>query len=128
MPEMRQYPLARRMKWAGRLIGLVAAGFFLVFLVGEAISKVLDKGREPLETAGILLGLLQGLALVGAIVSWWRERLAGMLLAAASVGLGIHIGVYAGHNHFLAWLMVGLPYLVASVLLLISWRLSRQIP
>ena len=128
MSEMRQRPLARRMKWAGRLIGLVAAGFFLVFLVGEAISEVLDEGREPLETAGILLGLLQGLALVGAIVSWWRERLAGMLLAAASVGLGIHIGVYAGHNHFLAWLMVGLPYLVASVLLLISWRLSRQIP
>jgi len=116
------------MKWAGRLIGLVAAGFFLVFLVGEAISEVLDEGREPLETAGILLGLLQVLALVGAIVSWWRERLAGMLLAAASIGLGIHIGVYAGHNHFLAWLMVGLPYLVASVLLLISWRLSRQIP
>ena len=128
MSEMRQQLLARRMKWAGRLIGLVAAGFFLVFLVGEAISEVLDEGREPLETAGILLGLLQGLALVGAIVSWWRERLAGMLLAAASVGLGIHIGVYAGHNHFLAWLMVGLPYLVASVLLLISWRLSRQIP
>ena len=128
MSEMRQQPLARRMKWAGRLIGLVAAGFFLVFLVGEAISEVLDEGREPLETAGILLGLLQGLALVGVIVSWWRERLAGMLLAAASVGLGIHIGVYAGHNHFLAWLMVGLPYLVASVLLLISWRLSRQVP
>ena len=128
MSEMRQQPLARRMKWAGRLIGLVAAGFFLVFLVGEAISEVLDEGREPLEIAGILLGLLQGLALVGVIVSWWRERLAGMLLAAASIGLGIHIGVYAGHNHFLAWLMVGLPYLVASVLLLISWRLSRQIP
>ena len=69
MSEMRQQLLARRMKWAGRLIGLVAAGFFLVFLVGEAISEVLDEGREPLETAGILLGLLQGLALVGAIVS-----------------------------------------------------------
>lgn len=116
------------MKWAARIIGLVMAGFFLVVLIGETVGEILDEGREAIETAGILLGILQGLALLGTIVSWWRERLASILLAAASIGLGIHIAEYAGRNHFLAWLAVGLPYLVASILFLISSRLSRQDP
>ncbi len=128
MLESMRHRLAKRMKWAARIIWLVMAGLFLVVLIGEAAGEFLDEGKETIETAGILLGVLLGLALLGTIVSWWRERLASMLLAAASVGLGIHIAVYAGRNHFFAWLMVGLPYLVAGILFLISSRLSRQDP
>ena len=95
-------------------------------LIGEGIVDVLDEGLGAVETAGILLGVLGGLALAGSIASWWRERLASILLVLVSVGLGIHIGVYAGRNHFLVWLMVGLPYLVAGVLFLISGRLSTK--
>ena len=116
------------MRWTARIIGLVMAGFFFVILIGEAVGEFLEEGREAIETAGILLGVLVGLALLGTIVSWWRERLASVLLAVSSIGLGIHVAVYAGRNHFLAWLMIGLPYLVASILLLISSRLSRQDP
>ena len=114
------------MRWAARVIGLVAAGLFLAIFIGEAIGAILSEDREVIEIAGILLGLLGGLALAGSIVSWWRERLASILLAVASIGLGIHIGVYAGRNHFLAWLMVGFPYLVAAILLLYSWRISKK--
>ena len=128
MSESKRHRLARRMKWAARIIGLIMGGLFLVVLIGEAAGEFLDEGREAIETAGILLGVLAGLALLGTIVSWWRLRLAGILLAVASLGLGIHIAVYAGRNHFLAWLMIGLPYLVAGVLFLISSRLSRQDP
>ncbi len=128
MSESKRHRLARRMKWAARIIGLVMGGFFLVFLIGEAVGDILDEGREAVETAGILLGVGVGLALLGTIVSWWRLRLAGILLVVASIGLGIHIAVYAGRNHFLAWLVLGLPYLVASILFLISSRLSRQDP
>ena len=58
----------------------------------------------------------------------WRERLAGILLASTAVGQGIHIGVVAGHHHILVWSMLGLPYLVAGVLLLNSWWLFRKTP
>ena len=128
MSESKRHRLARRMKWAARIIGLVMGGLFLVILIGESAGEFLDESREAVETAGILLGVLAGLALLGTIVSWWRLRLAGILLAVASIGLGIHVAVYAGRNHFLAWLMIGLPYLVAGVLFLISSRLSRQDP
>jgi len=90
MSETRQYNLAKRLRWAARIIGLLAAGFFLVFLIGEAIAGILAEDREVIELAGILLGVLVSLALAGSIVSWWRERLAGILLTVASVGLGIH--------------------------------------
>ena len=126
MLESKKYRLARRMRWTARAIGLLGAGFLLVMLIGEGIVDVLDEGLGAVETAGILLGVLGGLALAGSIASWWRERLAGILLVLVSVGLGIHIGVYAGRNHFLVWLMVGLPYLVAGVLFLISGRLSTK--
>ena len=74
--------------------------------------------------AGILIGVLGIIGLTGCIVSWWREELAAILLVLTAVGFGIHIGIYAGRNHFLAWLMLGFPYLVAAMLLFYSWRLG----
>ncbi len=126
MLESKQYRIAKRMRWAGRVIGLVAAGFLLIMLIGAAIAELLTEDLEPFAIEGILLVVLAAIALAGGIVSWWRERFAGMLLVLAAVGLGIHIGIVAGRNHFLVWLMVGLPYLVAGALLLTSWRLLRK--
>ena len=126
MTTSNPYKLAKQMRWTAQIVGLIAAGFFLAIFIGEAIGDILSEGQEVIEIAGILLGLLGGLALAGTIVSWWRERLAGILLTLTSVGLGIHISVYAGRNHFLAWLMVGFPYLVAAVLLFYSrWLLKK---
>ena len=126
--ESEQYRLAKRMRWAARVIGLVAAGFLLTMLIGAAIAEVLTEISEPITIEGILLGILGAIALAGCIVSWWRERLAGILLILTAVGLGIHISICAGRNHFIAWLIVGFPYLVAGGLLLTSWRLSRKTP
>jgi len=126
----KQYRLAKRMRWAARVIGLVAAGFCLLMLIGSAISEVLTEGWQTTSKAdiiqGTLIGVLGAIGLAGCIVSWWRERLAGILLVLTAAGFGIHIGLCAGRNHFLAWLMVGFPYLVAAVLLFNSWRLSRK--
>lgn len=124
--ESKQHLLAKIMRRTGRIIGLVAAVFFLVILVGEAIGETLSEGGELIETAGVLLAALSAVALAGCILSWWRERLAGILLVLVSIGLGIHIGAFAGRNHFLAWSMVGLPYLIAGGLLLSAWWLERK--
>ncbi|MBA7631664.1 hypothetical protein ES703_39199 [subsurface metagenome] len=126
MLESKQERLAKRMRWAGRVIGLVAAGFFLMMLIGTAVAEVLTESLEPMTIEGALLAVLGVIALAGCIVSWWRERLASILLILTAAGLGAHIGVCAGRNHFLAWLMMGFPYLVAGGLLLTSWRLSRK--
>ncbi len=130
MLESKQYRLAKRMRWAARIIGLLAAGFCLLILIGSAIAEVLTGAWETTSQTdkiqGSLIGILGAIGLAGCIMSWWRERLASILLVLTAVGFGIHIGLYAGRNHFLAWLMVGFPYLIASVLFFNSWLLSRK--
>ena len=125
----KQYRLAKRMRWTARIIGLLAAGFCLLMMIGSTVAEVLAEGWKPINTdtvVGILIGVLGAIALAGCIVSWWRERLASILLVLTAVGFGIHIGLWAGRNHFLVWLMMGFPYLIASVLFFNSWLLSRK--
>ena len=121
-----EYHPAKRMRWAARVIGLVAAAFLLAMLIGASIGELLAEESEPITIEGVSLVVLAVIALAGCIISWQRQRLAGTVLILAAIGLGIHIGFFAGRNHFLAWSMVGLPYLVAGVLLLISLRLSTE--
>ena len=108
------------MRWAARAIGLVAALFFVFMLIGSAVSD----GVGPMDVESSTMVLLVVVALAGCIVSWWRYAIAGMLLVLTSIGFGVHIGFFAGHSHALAWSMVGLPYLIAGVLLLLSFRFS----
>ena len=125
--ESKQYLLAKRMRWTGRVIGLFTAGFFLAFLIGEAISEVLAEDWEAtIGVEGILLGILVAIALAGCIISWWRQRIGGILLILASIGLVIHIGIIAERNHFLVWLVLGFPYLIAGGLILYAWWLERK--
>ena len=126
----KQYRLAKRMRWAARIIGLLAAGLVLALLTASTIAEVLAGDWATTSQAdiiqGSLIGVLGAIALAGCIVSWWRERLASILLVLTAVGFGIHIGLFAGRNHFLVWLMMGFPYLIASVLFFYSLRLSRK--
>ena len=129
--EGGKYRLAKRMRLAGRIIVLASIGFGGTMLIGEAIGELLQEGWAVITKAtptdpGVLLGVIGAVALAGCILSWWRERLASILLVLTAAGFGIHIGLVAGRNHFLVWLMMGFPYLVASVLLFISWRLSQK--
>jgi len=130
MLESKKHRLAKRMRWAARIIGLLAAVFCLFMLIGEAVDGILTGAWKTTSQTdliqGSLIGVLGAIALAGCIVSWWRERLAAILLVLTAVGFGIHIGLCAGRNHFLAWLMVGFPYLIAGVLLFVAWRLSQK--
>jgi len=95
-------------------------------LVGAAISEFLGQGSIEIFSEGGLLVLIGIIALGGCVMSWWRDLPAGILLVVTSAGLGAHIGICAGRNHFMTWLILGLPYLVAGGMLLYAWRLSMQ--
>lgn len=122
MSERKHNRLAKGTRWAARAIATIGAVFFLVMLIGSAVSE----GVGPMTIEIGTLVLLGVVALAGGITSWWRDMTAGILLVLTSVGLGIHIGCFAGHNHVFAWSIIGLPYLVAGLLLLSARRLSRQ--
>ncbi|MBA7481246.1 hypothetical protein ES707_16716 [subsurface metagenome] len=118
--------LAKRMRWAARIICLIVTVVGATMLIGEAISEFLAQGFITTSVEGGLLVMIGLVALAGCVMSWWRDLLASILLVATSVGLGVHIGICAGRNHFLAWSILGLPYLVAGVLLINAWRLSKH--
>ena len=130
MPESNQHRLVKRMRWAARIIGLLAAVLCLFMLTASTIAEVIAGNWGAISQTdiiqGSLIGVLGAIGLAGCIVSWWRERLASILLVLTATGFGIHIGLVAGRNHFLVWLMMGFPYLIASVLFFISWRLSKK--
>ncbi len=118
--------LAKRMRWVARIICLIVTVFGATMLIGEAISEFLAQGFITTSIEGGLLVMIGLVALAGCVMSWWRDLPASILLVATSAGLGVHIGIFAGRNHFLAWSILGLPYLVAGVLLINAWRLSKH--
>ena len=120
--EGGKHRLAKRMRLAARIIGTVAAVFFVSMLIGSAVAE----GVGPITIEAGTVVLLGAVALAGCIASWWRDITGGILLVLTSISFGVHIGCFAGRNHFLVWLMIGLPYLVAGALILSSWRLSRK--
>ena len=119
--------------------------FGTMMAIGEGIQSVLIEGFGPINSlltwGGLLIVLSMLTALAGCIVSWWRVRLAGILLVLTFIELSI-AGILAGGpvdlperfslpvilaNMGQASIM-GSPFLVAGVLLLVSWHLSRSTP
>lgn len=124
--ENRQYRQVKRMRLAAQIIAYGMTGFGGAMLIGEAVGEYLREGGVVIEPVGVLLVVIGAVALAGCILSWRRERVGGILLVATAAALGAHIANFAGRNHLLAWSMVGLPYLIAGVLFLNCWRLSRE--
>lgn len=118
--------LAKRMRWAARIICLIVTVFGATMLIGEAVTEFLSQGFVTTSIEGGLLVMIGLVALAGCVMSWWRDLLGSILLVVTSAGLGVHIGIFAGRNHFIVWSMLGLPYLIAGVLLINAWRLSRD--
>ncbi len=125
---MQNRRMTRLMTLAGRIIGLVLAIFMAIMVIGSAAGEIIDDEPLLFDMEGVTLGIITIIALAGCIISWWRERLAGIMLVLVAIGLAIHIGICAGRNHVLAWTMLGLPYLIAGSILLSSWEISKKHP
>ena len=124
--------MAERMRLAGRIIAYGITGFGGAMLIGEAVGEFTQKGWAAITPTspadpGLLLVIIGAVALAGCILSLWRERAAGIMLVAVAGALGAHIAVFAGRYHLMVWSMLGLPYLVAGILFLNSWRLSQEL-
>ena len=119
--------LAKGMRWAARIIGLAGTAFYLLcWFAAWSFSDSLI-----LSSAGVIFSSATlVIALAGCIISWWRLRLAGVLLIATSLGLvfnPLFIRLsWTGYYYIRDYLMFGSPLLIAGVLFLLSWWLSRK--
>ncbi len=120
MSATNRQRLAKRMRLAARVIGLLTAAFSLMFLIGDTIIRMAMQQGGFIED--VLTAMPVVVAVAGCIMSWWRQRLAGTLLVLASFALSSLGSRYYGFRG----LVSGFPYLVAGVLFLLSWWLSRK--
>ena len=142
MSATKQQRLAKGMRWAARIIGIPVTAFGAMMAIGEGVQSVLAEGFGPVNLVffgGSFIVLSMMSALAGCIISWWRVRLAGILLILTFLEL-ITAGILAGGSvdlperfslpFILANIMqasiMGSPFLIAGVLFLISWWLSRK--
>jgi len=129
LTERHEKRSAKVMRWTGRVIGLIVSISWLLIMTASATHDITDNGLELSGSdvvQGALIAVIAAIALAGCIFSWWRLRFSALLLVIASAGMGIHIAFNAGRNHFFAWSVSGLPYLIAGVLFLGSWWVSRR--
>ena len=128
--ESSQDRSASRLKWAARIVGLLASIGWLAIMTASSTYELAEGDWEEMSTQNVVEGTLivaiAGVALAGCVVSWWRLRLAAFLVVLASVAMGIHVALVAGRNHFLAWSFSGLPYLIAGGLFLGAWWVARD--
>jgi len=127
MLDSKQHRLARRMTVAARVIGLGAVGFVLTLHIGWVSADFLAQGWAAVSRDVIIIGVITVIALVGCIVSWGKLRVAGILLIVSAVLCATNIPPVQPLIPYdvRVWLIVGLPRLVAGVLFLNAWRLSR---
>ena len=127
--------IAGRMRLAARIIGFISAGSGGEFIGEGAYVLMLAARGVPVFAndagvlGGVLAGVFSGIGLAACILSWWRERAAGIMLVSVAIASGILVGVLAVEiqTPLRVWLWMGLPLLVAGILFLNSWRLSREL-
>ncbi len=101
-------------KWIARITGFLSVVFFLVFMIGEGIPDLSDEQNGQLVTMISLLGI----AVLGYIFAWFREKEGGIILIFISVIMGLYL-LYSSENNVLAAIIYCLPFLIPGVLFLV---------
>ena len=130
--ESSRDKLADRMRLAARIVGFGMVGFGATMLIGGAVIEYLRggmaAGSAPIPLELIIAIAIGAVALAALILSWRRERLAGVMLVSCAAAMGAHVIIFIERNATYVWLVLGLPYLVSGVLFLNAWRISRGEP
>lgn len=112
------------MRWAGRTIGLMAVGLFLLFLTetGARIVPELTWGSPQ----GIPLLLAMIVAVTGVLVAWVVELVGGLMTFFGAVAIPILVFLGSGLSLLVAALILSLPLLLCGGLCLgCCWRTRR---
>jgi hypothetical protein len=108
--------LTKAMRWAARLIGLVAIGLFAAFVFTSGASIIPSLSLTDAQGLPLLIALI--LALAGVLVAWKRELVGGIMTMVGSVAIIAMVCLGSGSDMFLCSLFFTGPLLVAGVLYL----------
>lgn len=124
--------MAKLLRRTGRALGVSVAGIHLLLLVGQSIHIVTAGEGSIFTLEGVVFAVFILLAVAGSVISWWRERIGGILLissAIISLLRPILYAILAGRDvlvdfsRFLEgspWWFSTFPFFIAGALLLVS--------
>jgi len=101
----------------GRILATVASAFWLFVIV---VSGAIEGVHWDLESALMAALVLGNAAATG--IAWWRPRLGAVLLLIGGLAHAAFALYSAGHNHALAMLISGGPFLLAGAAVLLASR------
>jgi hypothetical protein len=112
------------MRWASRIIGLIAVALFLLFLT-ETGALILPELTWS-SPQGIPLLLAMIVAVAGVLLGWILELVGGLMTVVGAIAIPILVFLGSGPSLLLAALILSLPLLTCGGLCLgCCWRTRR---
>ncbi len=118
--------LTKGLRWSARVVGLLANGLFVLFLVesGARIIPMLSWSSPR----GLPLLVAMVVAAAGVLIAWRWELVGGALAVVGAVAIVILIYLGAGTILFRATMVFILPLIVPGILFLVCYRRSWPRP
>jgi hypothetical protein len=138
MAAKHGHKTASIIRWTARVLALFfTISFFFwntIFVVGSVVTDL-----HGAITADLILPVALGILVLAAdVMSWWRERLGGILFIVVSAAYaaillitcwpGVRIISMSSviKGVFIDWSILGLPLLISGILFLIAAQKSRK--
>ena len=112
------------LRWTARLVGLLAIGLFIAFVVMSGPSVFANLSLLSFQGLPLLIALL--LALGGVLVAWRWELVGGIMSIVGSIAIIGLVCLGSGTDMFLCSLFFTLPLLVAGVLYLVCCYRTKE--
>ena len=110
------------LRGTARALGLAQSTLWSFLVVAGGIASLVDGDEEFTWESGALLALVLA-AVAGVAVSFRNELMGGRIVIVAGAGLCVFALISAGHNHLLAMMVSGVPFLVTGGLF---WLLAAR--
>jgi hypothetical protein len=122
-------PVTPREPWKPRILrrsGRLLATALALFYVASAIGAGIDEGFDVPDGESVAVAVVFAYAAVSAVGAWLNDRLGGAMLVVASVALAILVATTAGRNHAIVAAVIGGPFLLAGLALLLAATLHQR--
>jgi hypothetical protein len=118
--------LTKILRWSARIVGLIATGLFLLFLIESGPNVIPELSWT--NPRGIPLLLAMGVAVAGVLAGWFLELVGGVMTLIGAVAIPVLVFLGSGGVLLIATLILIVPLLVPGILFLACYWRSRPRP
>jgi hypothetical protein len=110
------------LRWTARTIGAIVALFWILITIAAGIAET-----SGLTLEGFVIAIMVAGTTIGVLTSWINERRGGVITLLFGIAFCTFALISSGHNHALAMLTSGGPFILVGFLFLITDSRSKKI-